>query len=130
MRRDATANCALLLLPEAVAYIGGGLKWSVSRRPIRLGGFSEGLGTAQIALRSQPARRRVTYATAKPVRSTRNRSLASAAMRDQERSHRSVHECRVAAKRGAAWTRWSSRKTRASSPSGTPLFSLQRERWP
>src|SRR5215204_4032095 len=78
MRRDATANCALPLSPEAVAYIGGGLKWSVSRRPIRLGGVSEGLRTAQIALRSQPARRRVTYATAKPVSDTERRQAATA----------------------------------------------------
>ena len=54
----------MLLSGEAVAYIGGGSKWSVSRRPIRLGGFPEGLRTAQIALRSQPARQRRTYATA------------------------------------------------------------------
>ena len=55
---------------EAVAYIGGGLKWSVSRRLIRLGGLSEGLRTAQIALRSQSTWQRRTYATASGRRNT------------------------------------------------------------
>src|SRR5829696_10252904 len=54
----------LLLLPEAVAYLGGGPKRSVSRRVICFGAFSEGIRTAHSTSRSGAGRPRRTYATA------------------------------------------------------------------
>ena len=58
----------LLPLPEAVAYIGGGSKWSVSRRLICRGALPEGLRTAYFVSRSEAGPRRRTYATASPQR--------------------------------------------------------------
>ena len=49
---------------EAVAYIGDGSEWSVSRRLICLGDLPEGLRTAHSASPSAAERRRRTYATA------------------------------------------------------------------
>ena len=57
---------ALSRSPEAVAYIGGGSKRSVSRRLICRGALPEGLRTAHFAWRSEAGRRRRTYATASP----------------------------------------------------------------
>jgi hypothetical protein len=54
----------LLLAREAVAYIGGGSKWSVSRRLICRGARPEGLRTAHFVSRSEAGPRRQTYATA------------------------------------------------------------------
>ena len=59
-----TATQGLLLIVEAVAYIGGGSKWSVSRRLICRGALPEGPRTAHFVSRSETGPRRGTYATA------------------------------------------------------------------
>jgi hypothetical protein len=52
---------------EAVAYIGGGSKWSVSRRLICRGALPEGRRTAHFVSRSEAGPRRQTYATASGI---------------------------------------------------------------
>jgi hypothetical protein len=64
--RTGRLTASLLVSPEAVAYIGGGSEWSVSRRLICLGGLPERLRTAHSASPSEAERRRRTYATASP----------------------------------------------------------------
>src|SRR3954451_16137741 len=54
----------LARIAEAVAYIGGSSKWSVSRRLICLGAVLEGLRTAHSCAAFGAGRRRGTYATA------------------------------------------------------------------
>jgi hypothetical protein len=59
---DPAMMVALLLYAyEAVAYIGGGPKWSVSRRVICFGALSEGLRTAHFGSRSGAGWQRRTY---------------------------------------------------------------------
>ena len=99
-RRDRPARGSYR--PWAVAYIGAGLKWSVSRRVIWLGALTEGLRTAQFTSRSDPGRHRRTYATASPgcarlrprppnarggraARVSRRRSLAPASVTERQR---------------------------------------------
>ncbi len=63
---------------EAVAYIGGGSKWSVSRRVICSGALSEGLRTAHFASRTETGWPRRTYATASGGSNTRHRRAGAA----------------------------------------------------
>src|SRR5215208_3843926 len=58
MDRVEECEAALSQSREAVAYIGDGSKWSVSRRPICFGALPKGLRTAQIASRSEPGQQR------------------------------------------------------------------------
>jgi hypothetical protein len=88
-KRVKARTSGLLLSPEAVAYIGGSSKWSVSRRLICLGALPEGLRTAHFVSRSEAGRWRRTYATASPVcdRPRRRTRDACCGRRVQARAH-------------------------------------------
>ena len=86
---------ALLLRGVAVAYIGGGSKWSVSRRLICRGALPESLRTAHFASRSEAARRRRTYATASGRRDSASVRPATVASRAERHS--------VSARRDCSW---------------------------
>src|SRR5215204_1619692 len=109
---------APLLSPEAVAYIGGGAKRSVSPRVICLDAFPEALRTAHLRRCSGRGARGWTYATAKRgTRRLRGDALCSRRGRGTSASSRPLE------------TRASQRAAVLQSVSrGGPLG--QRARWP
>jgi hypothetical protein len=118
-RQSGAPNPSLSHSPEAVAYIGGGSKRSVSRRLICRGALPEGLRTAHFVSRSDAGPRRRTYATTSPACTSRRRGQAEC-----------WHPCSAAVCRTAAPRPLRQRRSRSSQPLLLPPGCAPRDQGP